>query len=225
MPRPDQQRHREVGAELVLRALRRRSRSSRARGRRGAWPGPAAAWSAPSPQQGRSRPSSRRDGRRRSGHDSPRRRCRRRGRRTEIAISCCARRSARCGSAIRRPLKSHTIDRARRNLDQAVQPEADQGDRTGRKSRADGDRELDHVPGVAAPGQQAGPPHQRRSSLTARSHEGRCERRLCHDRPRCSAQARRRAAPQPVSVSSYMTILPSRRKLTRPARRSDAQMV
>jgi hypothetical protein len=60
-------------------------------------------------------------------------------------------------------VKSHTHDRPREHLDQAVDAEADQGDRRGRDPGGEGDRELGHVPHVPSPRQAPRPPLEHRS--------------------------------------------------------------
>lgn len=56
-------------------------------------------------------------------------------------------------------------DAAGERLDDGVDAEADQRDRAGRDAGAERDRELDDMPGVAAPGQQLGAPLERRPLL------------------------------------------------------------
>ena len=51
-------------------------------------------------------------------------------------------------------------DEAGKRLDQRVEAEANQGDRAGRDPGAEGNRELDEVPGVAAPGEQLRPSYE-----------------------------------------------------------------
>src|SRR5882724_3766973 len=75
-------------------------------------------------------------------------------------------RVARCDELLRAPLSPLRPKPASREkpddyepggrLDQAVGPKADQSDRARGYAGADGDRELDQVPRVAAPGEQLG---------------------------------------------------------------------
>ena len=57
----------------------------------------------------------------------------------------------------RDPVKSQMITKPGEGLDQTVHAEGDQGDRSRRDARADGDGELDQVPDVSTPCKESRP--------------------------------------------------------------------